>query len=336
MGVDEPEVERQVLVQARVEVLARVVVRVDQPGRDDRPAASSPPPRRAVRAPSPISAIAPPLSRYPYGSADRRRSGPRRRGRSGLRPSILLRRSRAGYDAGPRPRSPEPTPGGNSSQDGDFPRCAFGAPRRHWGRGRAWTGRPDDADVGADDSGSRPSAARVRAADAARDRRCAEHDHAVSIHTGTHIDAPSHFIAGGASIDEIPIERFWRPALRLDLSDALPDDDRSRPARGRGLRRGRGPRHDPAARDGLDRPRLASPSDLYGDNPFLAEDAAAAVAAPGPSRSGSTSRSTARRPWPNHTTLLGAQVSADREPDGPDGAARRRFRSDRLPAAPRG
>ena len=41
-----------------------------------------------------------------------------------------------------------------------------------------------------------------------------------SLHTGTHIDAPSHFVAGGASIDQIPIERFWRPALRLDLGAA--------------------------------------------------------------------------------------------------------------------
>src|SRR5215213_1941722 len=40
-----------------------------------------------------------------------------------------------------------------------------------------------------------------------------------SLHTGTHIDAPSHLVAGGASIDQIPIERFWRPALRLDLGE---------------------------------------------------------------------------------------------------------------------
>src|SRR3712207_7545392 len=39
----------------------------------------------------------------------------------------------------------------------------------------------------------------------------------ISIHTGTHIDAPSHFIPDGASIDEIPIHRFRRPGVRLDL-----------------------------------------------------------------------------------------------------------------------
>src|SRR5919205_105347 len=39
----------------------------------------------------------------------------------------------------------------------------------------------------------------------------------ISIHTGTHIDAPSHFIEDGATIDEIPIDRFYRPGVRLDL-----------------------------------------------------------------------------------------------------------------------
>ena len=40
----------------------------------------------------------------------------------------------------------------------------------------------------------------------------------ISIHTGTHIDAPSHFIADGAAIDEIPVDRFHRPGVRLDLT----------------------------------------------------------------------------------------------------------------------
>lgn len=33
-----------------------------------------------------------------------------------------------------------------------------------------------------------------------------------SLHAGTHLDAPSHFIAGGATIDALPIERFLLPA----------------------------------------------------------------------------------------------------------------------------
>ena len=35
-------------------------------------------------------------------------------------------------------------------------------------------------------------------------------------HTGTHIDAPAHFIQGGATIDQIPLEQMNGPALLLD------------------------------------------------------------------------------------------------------------------------
>ena len=31
----------------------------------------------------------------------------------------------------------------------------------------------------------------------------------MSEHSGTHFDAPAHFIAGGATIDTIPMERFF-------------------------------------------------------------------------------------------------------------------------------
>ena len=35
----------------------------------------------------------------------------------------------------------------------------------------------------------------------------------MSIHTGTHIDAPSHFLANGKSIDKLPLQTFIGPAL---------------------------------------------------------------------------------------------------------------------------
>ena len=44
----------------------------------------------------------------------------------------------------------------------------------------------------------------------------------LSLHTATHIDAPSHFIADGAAIDEIAIDRLHRPGLRLDLTGSEP------------------------------------------------------------------------------------------------------------------
>jgi len=35
----------------------------------------------------------------------------------------------------------------------------------------------------------------------------------MSVHSGTHIDAPFHFVAEGLTIDELPLDRFIRPAM---------------------------------------------------------------------------------------------------------------------------
>ncbi len=35
----------------------------------------------------------------------------------------------------------------------------------------------------------------------------------MSVHSGTHMDAPFHFVPGGAGIDQLPLERFMGPAL---------------------------------------------------------------------------------------------------------------------------
>ncbi|KAI0002281.1 putative cyclase [Russula compacta] len=39
-----------------------------------------------------------------------------------------------------------------------------------------------------------------------------------SSHTGTHIDAPSHFFVDGPTIDQLPLSAFILPALVLDVS----------------------------------------------------------------------------------------------------------------------
>ena len=41
-----------------------------------------------------------------------------------------------------------------------------------------------------------------------------------SAHIGTHLDAPAHFIAGGAMIAELPLERFHIPAVVVDTGEA--------------------------------------------------------------------------------------------------------------------
>lgn len=130
----------------------------------------------------------------------------------------------------------------------------------------------------------------------------------ISLHTGTHIDAPLHFIADGAPIDEVPIERFHRPALRLDLTDAAPNEPitlAQLEAAGFDAK---------ASKDTILllatgwADRSWQTEDLYGDNPFLGPDAAEAVAEAGPSALGLDFAVDEQRPWPNHTVLLGADV----------------------------
>jgi arylformamidase len=42
---------------------------------------------------------------------------------------------------------------------------------------------------------------------------------ALGSHTGTHIDAPRHFLPGGAPVDAVPLERLIGPAVVLGLPD---------------------------------------------------------------------------------------------------------------------
>ncbi|MBI4483466.1 MAG: cyclase family protein [Acidobacteria bacterium] len=43
-------------------------------------------------------------------------------------------------------------------------------------------------------------------------------------HMGTHVDAPNHYVAGKASVDQIPVERFFAPAVVLDISAKVKDN----------------------------------------------------------------------------------------------------------------
>jgi arylformamidase len=44
-------------------------------------------------------------------------------------------------------------------------------------------------------------------------------------HTGTHVDAPAHFIAGGAGVDELPLDALVGEAAVVDLSAHADDLD---------------------------------------------------------------------------------------------------------------
>jgi len=50
------------------------------------------------------------------------------------------------------------------------------------------------------------------------DHGCSIHALCLGSHTGTHIDAPSHFIAGGRTIDQIPLSTLTGPAIVVDLT----------------------------------------------------------------------------------------------------------------------
>lgn len=43
-------------------------------------------------------------------------------------------------------------------------------------------------------------------------------------HVGTHVDAPLHFVADGAPIDSLPLDRFAGPAVVLDLEREEPGE----------------------------------------------------------------------------------------------------------------
>jgi len=45
----------------------------------------------------------------------------------------------------------------------------------------------------------------------------------VSDHAGTHVDAPIHFVKGGADVSELPLERFIGEGLLLDVSSRPPE-----------------------------------------------------------------------------------------------------------------
>lgn len=47
--------------------------------------------------------------------------------------------------------------------------------------------------------------------------------YAVATHVGTHVDAPIHFVEGGATIDDLPLERFAGDAIILDVSVDEPE-----------------------------------------------------------------------------------------------------------------
>ena len=89
-------------------------------------------------------------------------------------------------------------------------------------------------------------------------------------HTGTHCDAPSHFIPGDRSIDQVDLDVFIGPALVVDFSHAEPLQEMQVEDLEREFQEERPSRvifrYDWSENWGKDR--------YYSHNPFLSEDAA--------------------------------------------------------------
>jgi arylformamidase len=58
----------------------------------------------------------------------------------------------------------------------------------------------------------------------------------IGSHTGTHLDAPAHFVTGGDTIELLPVDRFVGPARVLDLTHVDGDEIRADDLLAAGLR----------------------------------------------------------------------------------------------------
>lgn len=70
-----------------------------------------------------------------------------------------------------------------------------------------------------------PEFAQVSVASFAQGDIACNHSLTLSEHSGTHLDAPSHFIPGGATIDQLPLARFSCPLAVIQAADMAPDTE---------------------------------------------------------------------------------------------------------------
>src|SRR5437016_12146152 len=54
--------------------------------------------------------------------------------------------------------------------------------------------------------------------------------YSMGAHSGTHIDAPMHFVRDGAPIDRLPLEPLIGPARVIDIPDAVQSINTAEPA----------------------------------------------------------------------------------------------------------
>lgn len=131
----------------------------------------------------------------------------------------------------------------------------------------------------------------------------------MTLHTGTHVDAPWHIVHDGLTIDEVPLETLAAPGVRVDLRS------RARPGTPISVEDLEAGGFDPTAARGKIVVLNAAWTDahagtprLYDDNPFLSADATKSVVAAGPAAIALDFAIDDSRPWPNHQVALGAGI----------------------------
>lgn len=124
----------------------------------------------------------------------------------------------------------------------------------------------------------------------------ADHEIAAGMHAGTHIDAPAHMLAGGATIADLPPEAFFGRGCVIDArgADAIGPEllDASSPAPGDIVLVWTGFAD-----------RFGDPS-YYGDFPEVSEAFAAGLVARGVRMLGLDTPGPDRAPYPVHKLLL--------------------------------
>jgi arylformamidase len=130
-----------------------------------------------------------------------------------------------------------------------------------------------------------------------------------SIHTGTHIDAPYHFVPDGLTIDKVSLDRFYGDTVLLDLRElavpgtAITQADLERA----GWNEARVCGKRVVLFTGWAEDRYSA-DDFYTANPFLSTDAADLIASTGIPALGTDFGVDAGVPYPVHRILLGAGI----------------------------
>lgn len=131
-----------------------------------------------------------------------------------------------------------------------------------------------------------------------------------SIHTGTHIDSPYHFFPNGKTIEHMPLEIFFGPAILVDLRNIAK------------------PGHEitldelktvgELTEDNVKGKRVIlwgdwakhrwNSDDLYNNNPYLSQEAAEWLRDSGIAALALDFAVDGAAPYPNHPILLGAEI----------------------------